>query len=113
VLRAEDVAGALVAVIALAILVNTVELLCTAGLPAVYTRVLASYSLPGWAYYGYLILYNLAYMADDALMLVIAVVTLSREKLQEKGARWLKLISGAVMLALGLVLMLRPEWLAG
>jgi glutaredoxin len=111
VLRAENMAGALVAVIVLAILVNTVELLCTAGLPAVYTRVLTSYSLPGWAYYGYLILYNLAYMADDALMLVIAVVTLSREKLQEKGARWLKLISGAVMLALGLVLMLRPEWL--
>ena len=55
-------------------------------------------------------LYNLAYMADDALMLVIAVVTLSREKLQEKGARWLKLISGLVMVALGLILVLRPEW---
>jgi hypothetical protein len=58
------------------------------------------------------VLYNLAYIADDSLMLAIAVVTLSRKKLQEKGARWLKLISGVVMFVLGLLLILRPEWLA-
>jgi glutaredoxin len=112
VLRAENLVGALVAVVVLAMLVNTVELLCTAGLPAVYTRVLTSYALPGWQYYGYLFLYNLAYLADDSLMLAVAVVTLSREKLQERGARFLKLTSGVVMLALGLILILRPEWLA-
>jgi len=44
-------------------------------------------------------------------MLAVAVVTLSREKLQERGARWLKLMSGVVMLALGLLLVLAPEWL--
>ena len=44
-------------------------------------------------------------------MLAIAVVTLSGQKLQERGGRWLKLVSGMVMLALGLVLLLRPEWL--
>jgi hypothetical protein len=112
VLRAENLMGAVSAVIVLAVLVNTVELLCTAGLPAIFTQVLTMYSLPNWAYYAYLVLYNLAYVADDSLMLAIAVVTLSREKLQEKGARWLKLFSGVVMLGLGLILMLRPEWLA-
>jgi hypothetical protein len=100
------------AVVLLAVLVNTVELLCTAGLPAIYTRVLTMYSLPTPAYYAYLGLYNLAYMADDSVMLAVAVVTLSREKLQEKGARWLKLVSGIIMSALGLILILRPEWLA-
>jgi hypothetical protein len=112
VLRAENPLGAVAAVIVLAVLVNTVELLCTAGLPAIFTQVLTMYSLANWAYYAYLVLYNLAYVADDSLMLAIAVVTLSREKLQEKGARWLKLFSGVVMLGLGLILMLRPEWLA-
>ena len=112
VLRAENLFGAVIAVIILAILVNTVELLCTAGLPAIFTQVLTMYSLPNWAYYAYLVLYNLAYVADDSLMLAVAVMTLSREKLQEKGARWLKLISGVAMLALGIILMLRPEWLA-
>ena len=97
--------------ILLALLVNTVELLCTAGIPAIYTRVLTEQALPGWAYYGYLALYNIAYMADDSLMLGIAVVTLSGQKLQDRGGRWLKLVSGMVMRALGLVLLLIPEWL--
>lgn len=44
-------------------------------------------------------------------MLGIAVVTLGRRKLQERGGRMLKLVSGVVMLSLGLVLVLRPEWL--
>ncbi|MBI4528134.1 MAG: hypothetical protein HY695_30440 [Deltaproteobacteria bacterium] len=46
-----------------------------------------------------------------SLMLTVAVVTLSRRKFQEKGGRWLKLLSGVVMLGLGILLIVRPEWL--
>jgi hypothetical protein len=112
VIQAENLVGALAAVVVLAILVNMAEALCTAGFPAIYTRVLSLHSLPMWNYYAYLVLYNLAYIADDSLMLTIAVVTLGRRKLQETGGRWLKLLSGVVMLALGILLVLKPEWLA-
>lgn len=78
-----------------------------------YTHILTLQQLPWWAYYGYLGLYNVAYMLDDSLMLVIAVVTLSRSKLQEAGGRWLKLVSGVVMLGLGVVPIAKPGWLAG
>jgi glutaredoxin len=111
VLQAESIAGALGAVIVLALLVNTVELLCTSGLPAVYTQVLVARDLPAWQYYGYLTLYNVFYMLDDSVLLAAAVVTLRMSKLQERGGRVLKLISGVVMLLLGLALVLRPEWL--
>jgi glutaredoxin len=111
VLQAESLGGALGAVIVLALLVNTVELLCTSGLPAVYTQVLVARDLPTWQYYGYLALYNMFYMLDDSLLLAAAVVTLRMSKLQERGGRALKLISGVVMLLLGLALVLRPEWL--
>lgn len=111
VVQAPRTAGALLAVAGLALLVNTVELLCTAGLPAIYTQVLASKGLSWWRHYSYLALYNAAYMADDALMLGIAVVTLERRKLHEKEGRALKLVSGAVMVALGVLLILRPDWL--
>jgi uncharacterized membrane protein HdeD (DUF308 family) len=90
-----------------------IELLCTAGLPAVYTQILIWHDLPWWGYYGYLGLYNVAYMLDDSLMLTIAVVTLGRRKLQEQEGRWLKLVSGVVMLGLGVVLLVKPDWLAG
>lgn len=109
ILQADNLAGALVGVIILAGLVNTIELLCTAGFPAIYTQILTMQQLPTWTYYGYLGLYNLAYILDDSLMVTIAVVTLSRLKLQEGAGRWLKLTSGLVMACLGVTLLLAPE----
>ena len=111
VIYAENLGAACMAVIAVAVLVNLVELLCTAGLPAVYTQILTARNLSAWGYYGYLLLYNLAYIFDDALMVTIAVVTLSSRKLQTMEGRWLKLLSGAVIFALGLLLILLPDWL--
>ena len=52
-----------------------------------------------------------AYVFDDALMVTIAVVTLGQHRLQERGGRWLKLLSGAVILVLGAMLLLAPEML--
>ncbi|HQR12925.1 MAG TPA: glutaredoxin domain-containing protein [Nitrospira sp.] len=111
IVQAEHRTGALAGVILLAGLVNLVELLCTAGFPALYTQVLSTYRLPAWHYYAYLGLYNLAYIADDVLMVTLAVLTLGRRKLEEREGRWLKLISGAVMIALGLLLILKPSLL--
>lgn len=111
ILAADSLAAAATAAAVLAFLVNLVELLCTAGLPAVYTAVLTAQDLPVWQYHGYLLLYVAAYMLDDAILLAVAVVTLRKFKLQERGGRLLKLVSGAVMLALGGLLLLRPGWL--
>jgi hypothetical protein len=105
IVQADDLGPALAGAFVLAGLVNLVELACTAGLPVLYTRILTLQALSTAQYYGYLALYNLAYMLDDLAMLGIAVVTLDRFKLQESGGRWLKLVSGAVMLALGAVLL--------
>ena len=111
VLRAEALPASLLAVAALAVVVNFVELLCTAGFPAMYTAVLAQHHLTPAAHYAYLALYIAGYVADDTLMVATAVMALSSRKLSEAGGRWLKLLSGAVMLALGVVMLLRPEWL--
>jgi glutaredoxin len=97
---------------ALAVVVNFVELLCTAGLPAIYTAVLAQRALSPAAHYAYLALYIASYMADDILMVTVAVAALGAGKLTERSGRVLKLASGIVMLALGLVLLLMPQWLA-
>ncbi len=111
VLDAEALPASMLAVTVLAVAVNFVELLCTAGFPAVYTAVLAQQGLPPLAHYAYLLLYIVGYIADDTLMVVIAVVTLGNRKLTERGGRWLKLVSGATMLALGAIMIARPEWL--
>ncbi|MCU0774975.1 MAG: glutaredoxin family protein [Ideonella sp.] len=112
VLRAQALPASLAAVAALAVAVNFIELLCTAGLPAIYTAVLAQQPLGAAAHHAYLALYIAAYMADDAVMVGLAVAALGSGKLTERAGRRLKLASGLVMVALGLVLLWRPQWLA-
>ena len=110
-LQNQALAASLLSVTILAILVNFIELLCTAGLPAIYTAVLSQQGLSMLQYYGYLLLYIAAYIADDTLMVGIAVITLGSHKLTEQSGRWLKLVSGVVMLALAAAMLLRPDWL--
>lgn len=111
ILQGKTLVASLAGVAALAVVVNFIELLCTAGLPAIYTAVLTQQGLPPAAHYGYLGLYIVGYLTDDALMVTLAVVALGRRKLTEDAGAWLKLLSGVVMFALGAVLLLRPEWL--
>ncbi|MBU6481102.1 MAG: glutaredoxin family protein [Nitrospirae bacterium] len=111
ILQAENILAALLGTVMLAVLVQAVELVCTAGLPALYTRILTMHQLDPWVYYGYLALYNVAYMLDDVLVLAIGVITMSHYRLQEREGRWLKLISGIVMVGLSVVMIVKPDWL--
>ena len=72
--------------------------------PALFTRILTLRELPTASYYGYMLLYNAAYMVDDIVVLGIGVTLLSRHRLQEKEGRALKLLSGLVMVGLGVYL---------
>ena len=108
---AENLFGAILGAVILAVLVNIIELLCTAGLPALYTNILMQQNLPIWKNYAYLGLYNVAYMFDDALMVGIVVITMDKFRLQERGGRWLKLVSGLAILVLGAIMIVRPELL--
>lgn len=107
ILQAENMLGAMIGAVVLAVLVQMVELLCTSGFPALYTRILTLRQLDSLSYYGYLLLYNLAYMFDDVIVLLIGVITLSQQRLQEKEGRRLKLISGLVMVGLGCYLLVK------
>ncbi|MCB1746962.1 MAG: NrdH-redoxin [Gammaproteobacteria bacterium] len=111
ILQAPTLGLALAAAAALAVVVNLVELLCTAGLPALYTAVLASQDLDSWRYHGYLALYIAGYIADDTLMVASAVAALGSRRLGPRTGQGLKVLSGAVMVGLGLVMLLAPQWL--
>jgi hypothetical protein len=111
VMTADSLTTSLLAVTGLAVAVNVVELLCTAGLPAVYTAVLTQTNLSPVAHYAYLGLYILGYMADDSVMVAVAVMALGSHRLTEHAGRWLKLVSGTAMSILGAVLIWWPAWL--
>ncbi len=111
IVMAESMWAAIAGATVLAVLVNVIELLCTAGLPAMYTGILTMQKYPVWENYLYLLLYIAAYMFDDSIMVAVAVVTLGKNKLQERGGRILKLIGGAVIASLGAVMIFKPNWL--
>jgi hypothetical protein len=102
---------ALGGIVAVAVAVNLVELLCSAGVPAIYTQVLALSALPGWQYYFYLLLYILVFLLDDLVVFVTALATLQASGLTAKYARYSHLIGGCVLIGLGTLLVFHPEWL--
>jgi hypothetical protein len=102
---------ALGGIIALAFAVNLVELGCTLGLPAVYTRMLALREVSALARVAYLALYNVVYVVPLAAVLIVYGLTLHRVALGERGARVLKGVSGAILVVLGVVLVTAPQLL--
>lgn len=102
---------ALAGIIALAFAVNMIELVCSAGLPAIYTHVLSLSGLSTPAYYLYLLLYVLIFMLDDMLIFAVAMVTLKMTGMSAKYSRWSNLIGGIVILLLGILLIFRPGWI--
>ena len=101
----------LVSTVLLAIVANSYELLCTAGFPMVYTRVLTLAQLETWQYYAWLAVYNVIYVIPLLAIVIVFVKTMGARKLSESEGRILKLISGFMMLGFGLMLLAAPQWL--
>lgn len=102
---------ALGGIILLAFLVNLVELICSAGLPAVFTQVLAMNNLSTWGYYSHILLYIFFFMIDDLFVFFIAMITLKMTGITTKYAKYSHLIGGILMVIIGVLLIFKPEWL--
>ena len=102
---------ALGGIVLLAAMVNLVELLCSTGFPAVYTKALTLSHLATWQYYAYILLYIFFFMLDDLIIFAIAMITLKVTGISTKYGRISKLVGGIAMIIIGLLLVFKPEWL--
>ncbi len=100
---------ALGGIILLAIAVNLVELICSAGFPVIYLQILSLNPLPFWQYYLYMTLYIVMYMLDDMIIFVVAMITLQLLGVGTRYKQASNLIGGILMLILGILLIFRPE----
>ena len=98
-------------IMALAVIVNSVELVCSAGVPVVYGQILAMSAPSTAAHYAHLALYLTIFMFDDVAIFVTAMVAARVSGLTGAYARWSHAIGGVVLVALGLTMIFRPEWL--
>ncbi len=99
-------------IIALAFSVNLVEMVCSIGLPVIFSEILAVSNISLLQKYFYLALYNILYMLDDFVIFIIAATTLKYVNVGSKYERWMKLVGGVMIIALGVILAFRPDLLS-
>jgi glutaredoxin/uncharacterized membrane protein len=100
---------AMIGIITLAVTVNMIEMVCSAGLPAIFTHVLSINELSGIQYASYMILYILFFLIDDLIVFFIAMTTLKIIGIEHKYSRIARIIGAIVILAIGLALIFKPE----
>ncbi len=102
---------ALLGIVLLAASVNIIELLCSLGLPVMYTQILAANNVTGGMQFVYSLIYVFFFLIDDIIIFVIAMKTLEIKAISNKYGKYAHLIGGIIMLIIGLLMILKPEWL--
>jgi uncharacterized membrane protein HdeD (DUF308 family) len=93
----------------LAIGVSLIEFACTAGFPVIWSNLVSSSNVSTATFLFLLAVYMIIYLIDELVIFGAAVITMKASRLEEKHGRILKLISGVVILALGIVMLINPE----
>ena len=102
---------ALLGVVLLAFSVNIIELLCSLGLPVMFSEILAVNNISKTGQVLYSLLYVFFFLIDDIVVFIIAMKTLEIKAISNKFGKYSHLIGGIIMLVIGLLIILKPEWL--
>ncbi len=98
------------AIIALAFVVNSIEFVCSSALPAIFTQVLSLADLSTAQYYLYILLYDVFFMLDDAVIFGAAAFAMNTS-LGQRYAKFCKPVGGVILAILGILLLLAPQLL--
>lgn len=102
---------AIVGIIALAASVNIIELMCSIGIPLLFTQILAMNDLSTIEYSIYMLIYIFFFLIDDIAIFGISMFTLNVTGISTKYTKYSHLIGGIIMLIIGLILIIKPELL--
>ena len=97
----------MIGIITLAVSVNLIELACSAGLPLIFTQILALNNLSTFQYGFYMFLYILFFLIDDIVIFVIAMLTLNIKGISSKYGKYSHLIGGIIMILIGAYLLIQ------
>ncbi len=102
---------AILGIILLASSVNIIELLCSLGLPVMFTQILTINEVSKVGQILYSLLYVLFFMIDDVIIFIIAMKTLEIKAISNKYGKYSHLIGGLIMIIIGVLMVFKPEWL--
>lgn len=101
----------IVGIIVLASSVNLIELACSLGFPLIFTELLTINNIHGITKLIYLLIYIFFYMIDDIIVFSVSMFTLEATGVTNKYNKLCTLVSAIIMIAMGLLLLLKPDWL--
>ena len=100
---------ALIGIIVLAASVNIVELMCSIGIPLLFTQILSMNNLSNASYMIYMLIYILFFLIDDILVFSISMITLKVTGITTKYSKYSHLVGGIIMVIIGILLIIKPE----
>lgn len=109
VIHKQNLVYAIIGIIGVAITVNIIELACSAGLPAIYTSMLAYQNIGRTQSILYILVYVFFFILDDLFIFIIAILTFRVTGISNKYAKYSNLIGAIIMLFLGLGLLFFPQ----
>lgn len=104
-----NIAIAMLGIMILAVTVNIIELACSAGLPLLFTQILALNNLNDLQYFIYVLMYVIFFLIDDMIIFLIAVSSSKITGISNKYTKYSHLIGGTLMVLIGLLLIFKPE----
>ena len=96
--------GTIAGIVVLAFAVNSIEFVCSAAIPAVFTRVLSLASLTTFQYYGYILLYVLFFMLDDLIIFGSAAIALT-SSVGDRYVKYFRPVAATILIILGVLLL--------
>ena len=98
-------------IVGLAFVVNSIEFVCSAALPATFSFVLTQSNLSTFMHYFYILIYTIFFMLDDMIVFGLAVFAINKYT-GTKYEKYSTLIGGIVMIIIGIFIVFFPKMLS-
>ncbi len=101
---------AILGIAGVTIIVNLIEVACSAGWPAIYSNILVANRLTQGERLIYTLIYVLFFLIDDIIVFLIAIFSLRIKAFSNILTKYSHLIGGILMLIFGILMVFFPEF---
>lgn len=102
---------AILGIMILAASVNIIELMCSLGLPVMFSEILSLNNVNNYSKIVYSLIYIFFFLIDDIIVFIVAMKTMEIKVISTKYGKYSHLIGGLIMLTIGMLMILKPEWI--
>lgn len=102
---------ALIGIIGVTLMVNLVELACSAGWPMIFSNLLLINEISTGGKIFYTLIYILMFLIDDLIVFTVAICSLKIKAFSNKMTKYSHLIGGILMILFGILMIFFPSFL--